>query len=240
MNKKRTFVVGIICFIALAATINISYKINNISGKGPLISKEIEVTSPFNSIYLDSNIKVIITKNKNQKVIIKAESNVLPLINTYIANNALIITNERKIKKSNAVIEVEMNNIHILQAMSGTISNENQIDKKGHIMILTQNNAQTNLDLKAERVYVEINNMSKAYLSGSTGFLKVTADHESELNALEMTAIKASISSNSIKNCDITVSNQLSAAINGSGDIRYKGSPALAVKVMGTGGLEML
>jgi hypothetical protein len=209
-------------------TILLSSCFNCVEQSG-IIKEEERAVTEFSTIELDGSMDVII-KNRllsaKNRVVVRADENVLPHVKTLQQGSKLKL-DLKKCVKGNSPIEVfvYVNEISKVENDgSGTIHSENML-KTDRFDIDLNGSGSISLNVRANRVNVENDGSGRIHLTGNANMLEV--DHGgsgiSELFDFQTKEAKVDLDGSGIVN--VCATDKMNLSLNGSGSIRYKGSP---------------
>ncbi|MBT3209219.1 MAG: DUF2807 domain-containing protein [Bacteroidetes bacterium] len=213
--------------------------INCIVGSGDVVSEERNVEA-FNSIDLSGTANVYISKNRKNKVEIKTDDNILPLVETFVKNGKLFISNKNCISKTTVFdIYISMAEIEELNVSgSGQIHSEDKF-KSNEIKLIVSGSGEILIDIKANFVKSRISGSGEIELKGNTDRQDVRISGSGEYNSFDLFSNIAIVDVSGSGNCEVNVEKSLEAEVSGSGDIEYKGEPKeVNTKVSGSGSIK--
>lgn len=188
-----------------------SCKKDNITGRGS-VKTETRQVSEFAKVSVEGSTNVHITHGSIFSVSVKAYSNLLPHLMTSVDNGTLVVKYEHtaNVRNDNSEVFITM---PVLNALSTRGSGD--INVKGAFEYIPLFNASISgsADINIENAIAEKLLLS---ISGSGDF-----------NSYGFSLKEADISISGSGDVEITVSEKLKARISGSGNIYYKGSPAV-------------
>jgi hypothetical protein len=211
-------------------------------GEGPLVEKKIKVEK-FNQLTLSGSHLVYLSQGETQEVSIKAQENIIQLLNTTAEGGKWIIDFEKCIKVKEKVEfyvtvtdlkEIEIDGSGSIIGRTTLTADELELEVNGSGEIV--------IDLaEVKELESEINGSGDLNLSGNA------KDHEMEINgsgdikAFDLKTDKSSIEINGSGDVDVNVSFELKAEINGSGDVSYKGDVKnINTEVNGSGDINQV
>jgi len=225
--------------IVLLFTIFISSCVK-VVGDGPIITQQRSVGT-FTGITSSISGKVNFTVAPDYKVEVKAQHNILDVLETYkIGDELFIRVKSGTIIKTNHPVEVNI---------SGPRLNLVKCSGSGDISVYGQL-AETVLDLHVSgsgSIYAQdlsVSDKLYASVSGSgtitalSGVAKNEELHISGSGGLDLIGVKSENSNTHISgsgNIKVDVSKRLDARISGSGSVYYRGNPIISSNVSGSG-----
>ena len=96
-----------------------------------------------------------------------------------------------------------------------------------------------NLDINAQEIECKVNGSGDVILQGSTRKLLIGINGSGDVDTQDLEARGATVKINGSGDVFVTAREELSAVINGSGDIRYRGNPtSVHSKILGSGSVH--
>lgn len=217
MNKKLFIAIVVLMLSVLAcSTINISP--NTVTGSGNVISETRNV-SGFDSVMLEGSGDVTISFGGSESVVVKADDNIVPLIETTVQNGRLVIST-----KNNTNITTR-DGIHV----AVTVKSLKGVSLKGSGDIKVT-------DLTGSNVTVELPGSGNITVTGTADSVNISLAGSGNIYCDGLQARSATISLNGSGNINAYASENLQATLSGSGTIRYSGNPSQVNKsVTGSG-----
>ena len=195
----------------------------------------------FDSIKLEGQGNVIINQGEIQSLVIRADDNIMPHIETTVRNKKLIISHDNKNLRPTTLKLV----ITTSALKGASITGSGEI--KGNSHFVSENfyteisgSGRIDLDLETTRLESVISGSGSIYLSGLTDHHRAIITGSGKISAFDMHAKSASVSITGSGNCLLTASDHLSARISGSGDTLYKGYPQIDKTITGSGDVKSL
>jgi len=176
----------------------------------------------FEKIVINGRYNVMITAGKNQRLTVTADSNFLPLIQTVVKDNELVISNkdnEMLVSKNAPAI-----NIRVPKLTS--------ISTNGNIKLQAG-------EIKANDFKLKTTGASNVKLSGKVSEVDVKSFGASVVNALGLTAQSANINVEGASTVKVNAP-KLEIKINGAGQVDYVGNPTITQQVKGIGKIQKI
>jgi len=209
-----------------------------VEGNGNNITQTREVSS-FKSVKLMGSMNIELKKGTKTSVEIRAEENVVPYIETYVDNGALVVKykdNANVNTHDDVIVKVttpDLNEAEVLGA--GDIKGDGKFSSEGKMEVNVLGSGNINLDLDAPSVEAKTTGSGNIHLSGNTKDAEFSTLGSGEIDA---TGLKAeNVSAKTMGSGDIRAfaSIKLNAVINGSGSVTYKGGGTASSTVHGSG-----
>ena len=187
-----------------------------IKGSGNII-KESRTLSDFHSVKIIGSVDADITSGDSFSCRVKGDDNLVPLVETAVNNSTLEISLEGSYStKSPLVVYIE---IPVLEKA--------QIIGSGDMLIT---------DLKQDKVVLTISGSGDITARGSVGILEAVVSGSGDLSLQNLKAEHINVTINGSGDAEVWANQSISAKVNVSGDIVYKGNPTeVDTKVNGSG-----
>ena len=211
---------------------------NRIKGNGRVITTT-RTISDFDDVSVGGSFEVLLVKGKEGKIVIEAEENIIPYIETEVNGDHLKIqykknTNISTSKRVTVTVYFEEIN-GVSMGGSGRISSDD-IMKAKRFKVNIGGSGKINLHLAADKVFSSIGGSGDIILKGEANEVNCKVAGSGSVKGYELTTdeLQATIAgSGSIK---MTVKTKINAKVVGSGSIYYKGNPKyIDTKSVGSG-----
>jgi hypothetical protein len=251
MRKKQftvkllmTALVTAILFIGLTACKVVKesdWKGDSVEGSGQLIEESRSVGF-FNSVRLSGSGKVIVTGGPGASVRLMAEDNIMPLIETRVEGDTLVVETNRPYRTNIGItVYLTMSEIKGF-TLSGAwvLSSESELTVDD-LDIEVSGAGRIDLDVRAGNIFTSLSGAGEIILRGSADRHRVRISGAGNLNAEGLEVRYYDIQVSGAGNCRIFVTEELVASISGTGSIYYRGNPAIVESnISGTGKLVKL
>jgi hypothetical protein len=198
---------------------------------------EKRVTSPFSKIISEGDFEVTVENGDKFEIKIKAESNLLPYIETDIRGNSLHLFTQRFYTLKNNIpvsISVTMPGLSALTlAGSGFIKTGKFKTADFNIVLTGSGNIETYVE--AVTLDATLAGSGNIVTSGVVEKAKVLLSGSGKLDGAKTAAKECVATISGSGNMWIDVIQKLEATIIGSGNLYYTGSPVIETKILGTG-----
>lgn len=225
-------------YSALALLISTTSCFDNITIRGNGIAETQGRTVPaFNKLKSSGSFDVHITKGDETEVIVNAESNILPYIETYVSGNTLMI-DIRGIHNVNNRLPME---VYI------TVPTIESIKQSGSGIITTDYFAAENFDVsisgsgristavEALQINASVSGSGMLDISGEAQQINYAISGSGKIDSYNLTAKNCNAAISGSGNMYVNAQDYLIAKISGSGNIYYSGNPNLEIHVSGSG-----
>lgn len=189
-------------------------------GSGTITSESREVTD-YKRVRVVGSSKVTFQLASEYRCEITADDNLLPLIQSEVSGDELVISFERSISPSQTV-EI---------ALAGPALSEFGIVGSGQF-------AADGVDAEAFKFVVT--GSGKAVLKGLTKDLDISISGSGSVSAAELTAENAKVRISGSGSADLDVSRSLSVRVAGSGKVKYSGDAFVEQTIAGSGSVTQV
>jgi hypothetical protein len=187
--------------------------------KGSGVAKsESRPVAGFSSISLESMGKITVRQTGKESLTITAEDNILPLLESRVANGTLYLhtannANISPTKPIEYVLEVKT-----LEALN--LSGAGSVDAK---------------DIQGKRLAISLSGAGEVTVAGSADALELTLSGAGSFAGDDFKTKQATVRSSGVGKAVVNVSDQLDANVSGVGAIEYIGSPQVRESISGIG-----
>lgn len=223
---KPSFVFSLTVMLLLSFTLSAQWS-NGVKGSGNVIEQNRNL-SGFTGIKASSGVDVVIMQGSQDKVVVKADDNLVDKITTSIDGDVLVLGVQKNssIRNSKSFkVLVTVKDLKQLRASGGS-----DIYSKGSLnldvfQIRASGGSDVELDLNVKSLDCEITGGSDANLKGKVGQLTVAARGGSDFEGKELVAQDCKLKVQGGSDAYVYVKGELSMEAHGASDIHYKGSP---------------
>lgn len=216
---NRSFFLGLTAMaLAALACSTLSIAPNTVVGSGHVISESRTVPG-FTAVELQGSADVKVVPGGTQSVIVEADDNIVPLIETTVRDGTLVISNKpnTNITTPNGVrVTVTMNNpTHIALSGSGSM---------------------TVSGVSGPDLAVDLAGSGEVTVNGTADSVTINLPGSGNVHCDSLKAKSAKVTLMGSGTVAVYASQSLDASILGSGTIRYSGNPAQVTKhISGSG-----
>ncbi len=208
----------------------------NITGNGNVVTEERDV-SGFRGLSVSNGIDVYIAPGEGGTLKVVADENILEVLKTEVRGNTL------KIYFTESVCRTKSSKVYVRYSDLSSINISSAGNVKGEGILITDElnielSSAGNLELnvEAEKMYVDISSSGKAFLSGRTGYLEAGLSSAGNLNAFELEAETGDVVVSSAGNAKVFITGEASFESSSAGDIIYRGEPEIRKKSSSSAG----
>ena len=231
----------LIVLFALISLNSFAQRWETIKGNGQ-IKKETREVSNYTSLASQGFMDVQIAYGNSNSVVIEADENLLPYIETLVENGKLSIKTKKNVNlksSSKMVIYVSMTKINSLQLSgSGNINGSGAFTNDGKTDIGVSGSGNLTLDFDSFKdLDLSVSGSGNIDLkSSATNSItaKVSGSGNIDCSSISSKDVDAKLSGSG--NIKVYANNSIDAKISGSGNVYYKGNAQnISSKVMGSG-----
>lgn len=211
------------------------------TGKDVIINRPIP--EKFVEVLLEDNIDLVLVQSDTYEIKLEGGENLLPGIDTEIADSVLTIRNNNKfnwVRSYDRKITAYVTAPHFLRIGykgTGTMTNNDTIREDSIFITSYAGSWYINLCIKTGLSHLALNTGSADFnISGISGSNFIFAGSYGPFHCLDLHTINTYMSKQGTNDCYINVKNHLEYEIKGLGNIYYKGSPPQISGVITGGG----
>jgi hypothetical protein len=208
----------------------------SMSGNGNVVTEERHV-SGFNGLSVSTGIDVYIAPGDEETVKVVTDENLLGVLKTEVRGNTL------KIYFSESVCGTKSSKVYVRYSNLSSLSISSAGNVKGEGILVTDelnielsSAGNLELNIEAEKTYIDISSSGKAFLSGRTGYLEAGLSSASHLNAFELEAETGDVSASSAGNAKVFITGEARFESSSAGNIIYRGEPEIRKKSSSSAG----
>lgn len=197
----------------------------SVEGNGKVV-EETRDLGDFDKISVTRGMNVYITQGTSQKVVVKADENLLDVIETTVSDGTLKVSCNRGIRKaeSNKVL-VTVRGIEMIKSTAGSnVFAEDTLNLK-NLEVKSTAGSNVKLVVKTEKMDVLAMAGSNIFLSGTSESFKAKTNSGSNLKAGELRITDCELRASSGANIWINVSKELTAKVSSGANVFYYGNP---------------
>ena len=208
-----------------------------IKGEGQVQVEQRQVND-FNKIELSIPAHITVVTADSFNCIITAQPNIIEAIDTKVKGETLNISSDYSLSDASIEMVISLPATEGLSINgSGSIETLNII-KVESLELNINGSGEMFVHAETDKMRAEINGSGKCFIKGSSNFLKGEINGSGDLRGFDLNAIKSDLEINGSGNAEVTVSSDLDAAVHGSGNVIYKGSPHIKSDIVGSGAIK--
>jgi Putative auto-transporter adhesin, head GIN domain len=217
MRSKRYGLVA--CLATLSMFVGCSFNIGSSGVRGSgIVKTESREVAGFSSISFKSVGKVTMQQTGKESLTIAAEDNILPLLESRVADNILYLT-LAKDGKMNPTKPIEFV-VQVKSLESLNVDGVGSIEAKG---------------IQGKRLAVAMDGVGEVAIAGSADVLDLNLSGVGSFQGEAFKTKRATVRNSGVGSAVVNVSEQLDADLSGVGSIEYVGSPQVQRSGRGLG-----
>lgn len=223
-SLTKIFISIIISFFLISCNVNFN---NGVTGKGEIVSKEIVLNESFDKISISKGWEVELISSDENKIIIKANENLIPIFEYELDNQRLRLEAKENINRAGSkLLKVYHSQpISHYKASSGSsLSSQEKVTIES-LNIKTSSGSSLKLNIKTKDLEIETSSGSEVKLKGSAINLNSKSSSGSEINAKNLLVKNAKIKTSSGGSISVDVKEYIEAETSSGGSIDYYGKP---------------
>jgi hypothetical protein len=239
LRRRLVVAVGLMALAtaAGATTVVVAGSGPRVEGSGNVV-EEVRAVTGFNRLVLEGPMDVQLRRAASERVVVRADDNIVPLIETRVEGGRLIVGVRRETSfrtRSKLVVQVDFTQLDGVQVRgSGDISADRVKASIFEGTIHGSGNVRIN-ELDAETVALSIAGSGNFNARGRAGTVGVVIEGSGDVHVENLEAKTAAVRIAGSGDARVHASESLQVRIAGSGDVRYRGSPQVDKKVAGSG-----
>ncbi len=188
-----------------------------IKGSGVIVT-ESRAVAGFSIISLESLGRVTVRQTGKESLTIRAEDNLLPLLDSWVGDRILHLSMEGQVKMAPTKpieIAIEVKNLDGLR-----LSGIGSIDAKA---------------VQGKQLSVSISGVGDVTVAGNADSLKLHISHVGTFHGEQFQTRQATVRNSGVGSAIVNVTDQLDATVSGVGSVQYVGSPHVRESARGVG-----
>lgn len=193
-----------------------------------VVTDEIRNLSYFDAVRMIGSYKLYLSRGPSQAIRLEGEDNILPIIETRIEGDTLVIESNRPYHSHVGItVYVSIEKIRGLEIVGGSkIIGEEDLDADD-LQLEIIGAGEIDLGVSAQSIFSRIVGAGKMFLEGDANQHRVEIEGTGNIEAANLQINSYDIIINGAGSCRIFVTNVLNVIINGGGLIYYQGSPTV-------------
>jgi hypothetical protein len=217
---------------------------NRTVGSGKLQTETRNVTG-FQAIALRASMKLVLRQGTREGLELRADDNLLPLIETQVVDRGGVPTLELGVKKGSSFTTrnpiVATIDLVTLRALSISGSGEVVGDalKTPSLAIAISGSGNVKLQkISTDEMSAKVSGSGDLQFAGRTGKLGLSISGSGDVNARELEADDVSVSVAGSGDANVNARKTLTISIAGNGNVTYAGDPAVKSSIAGHGNVR--
>lgn len=242
-TSRRLFALGLVSAALCSSAHAWSWSISGerVNGNGD-IATEAREPGAFDGVSLTGGFNVVIRQGTGHKVEVKADKNLLPLIETRVVEGSKGRTLQIEPKKgvnihssTNPSFVIEMPALRaVAVAGSGTVKVEAMKAADVDAAIAGSGDIRF-ARLDADRLAMKVSGSGDIVAAGRCGQASVAISGSGDVKAADLVAEDVKVTIAGSGDAQVQATKKLNVNIAGSGDVKYAGSPEISSSIAGSG-----
>jgi len=198
---------------------------------------ELRNVEAFTKLKLEGSLDIILTQDNKTEVKVEGDAESVKHVVTEVKNGTLYVHPEEDYHGNiSAKVYVHAPSIEAVKINgSGDVTATNTITSSD-LALAVQGSGDIKMDVKVTNLAAAIQGSGDISLTGSAGTGTVSLNGSGDLRAKGLNAKNMSVTTTGSADCTINVSDALTVAVAGSGDVRYTGNVKnVTTNVVGSG-----
>lgn len=215
-----------------------------VKGSGQMQTETRAVTG-FQGVALKGSFKLVLRQATSEHVEVRADSNLLALIETRVVDRNGVPTleirehdNSSWSTKNDPVVTVDVVNLKSLQVSGSGDASVGDVKTAAFDITISGSG---NVDVKhveSTELVVKVSGSGDVKLAGKTGKLAVKLSGSGAVDAFGLASDDAAVNISGSGNAKVDARKTLAVAVSGSGDVAYTGNPTVSSAIGGSGRLR--
>jgi hypothetical protein len=215
---------------------------SRIEGSGRVIDDVRSITG-FNRVTVNGPIDVRIRAADVERVVVHADDNIAPLVETSLLGTTLVIgLRHGSSYRTRSKVEVQVQAVKLagitLRGNGDILADRVESDV---FEASLQGSGDINVaSLRADTVAVSISGNGDVRAKGMVGTLGLVIDGSGDAHFADLVAKTVAVSISGSGDARVHAMDDLQVSISGSGDVRFRGAPRITKAIKGSGSVEAL
>nr|WP_299389292.1 head GIN domain-containing protein [Allomuricauda sp.] len=203
---------------------------NGKKGNGQVVEESRNVTEEFTVISASEGLDVFVTQDKEFKIDVEADENIIDLIGTDIKDGKLRIHAIENIGRATKKVYVSLPEITGLKSSSGADLIAQTVIESEKIELDASSGSDLHVELIAAEVYADASSGADIKVSGQAEMLHADASSGADIRARELLTKKCNADASSGSGISVNVSESLTADASSGADISYTGEASVQTR----------
>lgn len=228
----------------LSGVMTVMASCEKVIGDGPVVTETRNISN-FSGVDLRVSGNVYFTQAPEYKVEVHAQQNILGVLETYVANNRLVIRfdNDFRVRRhENVTVYIsapDLNNLRV--SGSGDIMTTGPLTPGSMEMDISGSGSITVNDLETDYLDATISGSGDIkVLRGSADEEKLRISGSGDMDLANILAKYVSTATSGSGDIRVHATDRLNVVISGSGSVYYRGQPSVNTKISGSGKVTQL
>ncbi len=199
-------------------------------GNGEVVEETRNVTEDFTIVSASEGLDVFVTQDKDFKIAVEADENIIDLIGTDIKDGKLRIHAIENIGRATKKIYVSLPDITALKSSSGADLIVQNVIEAEKIELDASSGSDLHVELVATEVSADASSGADIKVAGKTDVFYADASSGADIRARELMTKKCNADASSGADISVNVSESLVADASSGADISYTGEASVQKK----------
>lgn len=235
--RRRLWAGAIMCLVCLALLLMAGCGVGLVVGSGNAVTEEREI-SGVESVVLSFVGDLRITQGDEEKLVITADDNVLPLITTEVKNGTLTIGSKSTLGIpviNDLHYDLTVRDLNSLQ-LSGAGNAEMDGLKTGNLAVGVSGAGSLSIkNLQADRVNANLSGVGNLALAGKADRQTIELSGAGSYSGEDLETGSTDVALSGLGGATVWATGSLNATISGAGNVEYYGNPEVTSQVSGLG-----
>lgn len=235
--KPTTTVIGLLLLFITLSSSGCMY-LNGVDGNGN-VKMETRDVSAFDEIRVGGAFNVILTQGDSETLKIEADENLLPLIETKVKGNTLVISTRENIRDSKKLnLYITFKDIELLDVSGACeVTNEGVLNFS-NIRLEGSGASEISLQMNADKLRCHYSGASEIELAGKAKECIAELSGASEFKAYDFVVEDLEMNISGAGEAKVNATVSLKVEVSGAGSVRYMGNPSIDQRVSGAGSVS--
>lgn len=197
------------------------------NGNGNVITQERGVSENFTGVRGSAGMNVFLTQGSENEIVVEADENLLPYIETTVEDGKLHITTSENIGRAKAkkvyVTFIALNNI---EASSGAEVTGNSVIKSENLSLRSSSGGELKVEVFSKDLSVQSSSGGEIDIAGKASNFVAKASSGGEVDAKKLLTLSCKAKVSSGGEIVVNVRDTLDSQVSSGGEIKYYGNPA--------------
>lgn len=207
-------------------------------GNGQVVEETRNVSEDFTIISASEGLDVYVTQDRDLKISVEADENIIDLIATDVRDGRLKIHTTENIGRATKKVYVSLPEITALESSSGADLIVQNVIEAQKIELDASSGSDLQVELVADEISAEASSGADIKISGKANMLYADASSGSDIKASELTTKTCNADASSGADISVNVTESLVADASSGADISYTGEASVQKKKSVSGSIH--
>jgi hypothetical protein len=213
-------------------------------GEGPVVTETRNI-SDFSGVDLRVSGNIYFTQSPEYKVEVRAQQNILGVLETYVANNKLVIRFDNDVvvrRHENVTVNISAPDLSSIRVSgSGDIMTTGPLTPNSMEMDISGSGSITVNDLETGYLDATISGSGDIkVINGSADEEKLRISGSGDMDLANVLAKYVTTTTSGSGDTRVHATDRLNVTISGSGSVYYRGQPSISTKISGSGKVRQM